>query len=85
MLIIEKIGAKRYPSFKTISEYLFDHGFEISHRTIQRDIEQIRFEFGLDIVYNRSRNGYYIDTETSIDIDNFLRFLGIVNTAELLA
>jgi predicted DNA-binding transcriptional regulator YafY len=83
-LIIEKIGRKQYPSFEIIKDYLFEHGFEISTRTIQRDIEQIRFEFGIEIKYDRNRNGYFIDTETSINPDSFLRFLEIVNTAELL-
>lgn len=83
-LIIEKIGRNQYPSFEIIRDYLYDHGFEISARTIQRDIEQIRFEFGVEIKYDRTRNGYYIDTETGINTDTFLRFLEIVNTAELL-
>lgn len=83
-LVIDKIGRNQYPSFENIKAYLFSHGFEISSRTIQRDIEQIRFEFGLNIKYNRVRNGYYIDTASSINIDAFLRFLEIVDTAELL-
>jgi predicted DNA-binding transcriptional regulator YafY len=83
-LIIEKIGRNQHPSFDIIKNYLFEHGFEVSARTIQRDIEQIRFEFGIEIKYNRTRNGYFIDTETSTNIDSFLRFFEIVNTAELL-
>jgi predicted DNA-binding transcriptional regulator YafY len=83
-LIIEKIGRNQYPSFEIIKDYLFEHGFEVSARTIQRDIEQIRFEFGTEIKYDRNRNGYFIDAETSINTDSFLRFLEIVNTAELL-
>jgi predicted DNA-binding transcriptional regulator YafY len=83
-LIIEKIGRNQYPRFEIIKDYLFEHGFEVSTRTIQRDIEQIRFEFGIEIKYDRPRNGYFIDTETSINPDSFLRFLEIVNTAELL-
>lgn len=82
-LIIEKIRRNHYPSFETIKNFLFDHGFEVSARTIQRDIEQIRFEFGIEIKYERTKNGYFIDTEASISIDSFLRFLEIVNTAEL--
>src|SRR5690606_34609502 len=64
--------------------FLLEHSFEVSARTIQRDIEQIRFEFGIEIVYDRTRNGYYIDTETNFNNHSFLRFLEIVNTAELL-
>jgi predicted DNA-binding transcriptional regulator YafY len=83
-LIIEKISRRQFPSFRELKDFLIDHGFEISTRTLQRDIEQIRFEFGLEIQYERSRNGYYIDEDLSLDIDGFLRFLEIVNTAELL-
>jgi predicted DNA-binding transcriptional regulator YafY len=83
-LIIEKIGKNQYPSFEIIKDFLLEHSFEVSARTIQRDIEQIRFEFGIEIVYDRNRNGYYINTETNFNNDSFLRFLEIVNTAELL-
>jgi predicted DNA-binding transcriptional regulator YafY len=83
-LIIEKIGRNQFPSFEMVRDYLFEHGFEISTRTIQRDLEQIRVEFGLEVRYDRTRNGYFIDTEKSINTDSFLRFLEIVTTAELL-
>jgi predicted DNA-binding transcriptional regulator YafY len=84
-LIIEKINRGQYPSFEIIKDHLFEHGFEISARTIQRDIEQIRFEFGIEIVYDRLKNGYFIDLENSLNIESFFRFLEIVNTAELLS
>ena len=83
-LIIEKIKRNQYPSFDEIKKHLFDVGFEISNRTIQRDIEQIRFEFGIEIIYDRFKNGYFIDYENSINIESFFKFLEIVNTAELL-
>lgn len=83
-LEIEKIKSNLIPSFEEIKDYLHDFGFEISDRTLQRDIEQIRFEFGVDIQYNRDKNGYYIDYKNSINIESFFRFLEIVNTAELL-
>lgn len=83
-LEIEIIKRGQLPSFDEIKNYLFDHGFEIGARTIQRDFEQIRFEFGIEIKYSRGQNGYYIDYENSINIESFFRFLEIVNTAELL-
>jgi len=84
-LILEKTSKKHYPSFERIKDYLFDHGFEISSRTIQRDIEQIRNEFGISILYHRDKNGYYVEEDSSINFDRFLRFLGLMNTADLLA
>jgi predicted DNA-binding transcriptional regulator YafY len=83
-LIIEKIGRKSYPSFEDIRNYMHSHGFELSERTIQRDLEQIRNDFGVDILYDRQRNGYYIDDYAGFNMNNFLRFLEIANTAELI-
>ena len=83
-LEIEKIRRGQFPSFQEIKDYLFNHGFEIGDRTIQRDIEQIRFEFGIEIKYERDKNGYFIDHENSLNLESFFSFLEIVNTAELL-
>lgn len=83
-LIIEKINRSHYPSFGEIESYLQDCGFELSKRTIERDIEAIRNEFALEITFDRQKDGYYIDLDKSINIESFLRFLEIVNTAELL-
>jgi len=83
-LEIEKIRGGKFPSFKEIGDYLKSHGFEHGDRTIQRDIEQIRIEFDLEIKYDRKNNGYFIDYEKSVDTESFFRFLEIVNTAEIL-
>lgn len=83
-LIIEKINFGQFPSFSTIQEYLEEFGFSISKRTIERDFEAIRNEFGLEITYDRFKEGYFIDEEKSINIESFIRFLEIVNTAEML-
>jgi predicted DNA-binding transcriptional regulator YafY len=83
-LIIEKIQSGNHPSFNEIKDYLMDHGFEISIRTLQRDIEQIRVEFGAEIKYDRLKNGYFLDLKESADLDSFFRLLEVVTTASLL-
>jgi predicted DNA-binding transcriptional regulator YafY len=83
-LIIEKIGRNLYPSFEDIKQFMHDHGFELSNRTIQRDLEQIRDDFGIDILYDRHRNGYFIDNYAGTSMDKLLRFFEIANTAELI-
>lgn len=83
-LEIEIIRKSKLPSFAKIKEHLIKHSFEISDRTLQRDIEQIRNEFGIEIEFNREENGYFINEERSINLESFLRFLEIVNTAVLL-
>lgn len=84
-LEIEKIRGGSFPSFKEIKDYLQVRGFELGDRTIQRDIEQIRIEFDVEISYNRKKNGYFIDYEKSINTESFFRFLEIINTAEILS
>lgn len=84
-LIIEKLARKNYPTFSMIKEFLFDHGFELSDRTIQRDIEQIRYDFGIEITFDNNTKGYYIDEENSMSTEGFIRFLEIANTADLLS
>lgn len=83
-LIIEKVSREDFPSKKQILDYLDFHGFEISDRTLSRDIAAIRLEFHTEITYHSGKDGYFIDYDNSIDIDGFMRFLEIVNTAELL-
>lgn len=84
-LIIEIIAKKNYPSFAMIKQFLFEHGFELSDRTIQRDIEQIRYDFGIEITFDNNARGYYIDEENSMSTEGFIRFLEIAGTADLLS
>jgi predicted DNA-binding transcriptional regulator YafY len=83
-LILQKVGSNQFPSLREIQDYLEEEGFTISTRTTQRDLEAIRNEFGVEITYNNHKNGYFIDEKNSVNIPSFLRFLEIVNTAELL-
>src|SRR6187551_647642 len=83
-LIVEKIREGRNTSFKSISKHLNNHDIEISERTLQRDIAQIRSDFGVDILYDQSINGYTIDETTSTNLPSFYRFLELTLTTELL-
>ena len=84
--IIEKLKSKAFTSFEEINETLAGHDIEITKRTLQRDLQTIRNEFLIEIPYDRKQNGYYIDYEESLseDIESFVHFLEIVNTADLL-
>ena len=84
-LIIEKIKEGQYPSRKEIEDYLLRNGHHVESRTIDDDFNNIRTKYGIEIQYNRSKNGYSINIEDSIeDINSFIRFLEIVNTADIL-
>ncbi len=60
LLILEHV--KHTPTFAQLQEHLHQHGFELSTRTLQRDIEQIRVELGLEIGYDRIHNTYHLPT-----------------------
>jgi hypothetical protein len=83
-LILEKVQAQDHPTFQSISRFLENNSFEVSARTIQRDIDHLRLDFGVDIVYDRSRNGYYIDAAQSQGLHSLLGFLQLANEAQIV-
>lgn len=58
LFIDHQIRAGRYPSTEQISEI-----FEVTRRTIQRDIEFMRERLSAPIAYDRRRKGYYYTEE----------------------
>jgi len=83
-LIIEKVNRNDFTSAKELKDYLCDQDFEISDRTLQRDIEKLRFEFDVNLAYNRSRNGYIIDEASQKGADKFLRFAQSAHTMRMI-
>ncbi len=76
-LIINKV--KRCPStFDEISEYLIReseiqaYDYMISKRTFQRDLNDIRSIYNIDIRYDYNRRVYYIDLDQSSEINERL-------------
>jgi len=83
-LIIEKLQEGKNASFRSIAKHLNANDVEISERTLQRDIAQIRADFGVDIIYDKPANGYRIDETSSTNLPSFYRFLELTLTTELL-
>lgn len=83
-IIIEKLQRKTFPSAQVILHTLHEEGLKVSERSLVRDITAIRNEFGIDIQYDKARNGYFVNHENTINFESFVRFLEIVNTGDLL-
>lgn len=83
-LIIEKLSRNGNASLAEIKSYLYERGFSIAARTLQRDIEKLRFEFDVMIIYNRSRKGYYIDEASQKGAEKFLRFAQTAHATQLI-
>jgi predicted DNA-binding transcriptional regulator YafY len=88
-LVIKKL--RRNPStFDEISDYLKresefqDYNFNISKRTFQRDLEDIRSLFSIDIQYDFSRKVYYINDELESDMNmRILEAFDMLNSLNL--
>ncbi len=55
-LIVSLVRQNQRPSLAEILDMLHSEGFEISKRTLDRDIEDIRNEFGIELVCKHSVN-----------------------------
>lgn len=86
LLIIQKLKAKPYASFREIQDYM-KRQFEflqmqddtlsvggLSKRTFQKDIREISNLFGVDIEYSRSEKGYFI-SQNEAEQMNFQRMI----------
>jgi predicted DNA-binding transcriptional regulator YafY len=58
LIILER--ARERPTLAELKAHLEGHGFKLSTRTLQRDIEQIRADLGLELVYDRPSNTYHL-------------------------
>ena len=98
--IVKQIQATPYCTFEDLNKsvlrllnnlLVFDNDLEIgfSKRTLQRDIREIKNIFRIEIVYSKSRNGYYIE-QTLCEQSNLafremlgtMSFLDALNLAE---
>ncbi|HEA29705.1 MAG TPA: WYL domain-containing protein [Leeuwenhoekiella sp.] len=48
---------------------------QITIRTLERDIKNLRERFYLEINYNRAENGYFLDPEFQHDVNEWIRFM----------
>ena len=83
--IIQYINDKVYPSKEQILLFLESNDLNVSMRTFERDLKNIRTDFGIEITYEKSHNGYFIDEEESTDIESFFKFLELVTLTEVFS
>src|SRR6476659_7787669 len=83
-LILEKLRYNSYPSFEELRDFLHEQGFEISKRTLQRDIDAIRNEFSVSVLFERSRPGYYIDANDSPGYGKLLKLIRLQSEAQMV-
>jgi predicted DNA-binding transcriptional regulator YafY len=79
-LILEKLSRQKSASLQELKVFLEAHDLGKSERSIARYIEQMRHEFGLDIVYDASNKGYVFDKSNDFEVDLFLNFVQLAQS-----
>lgn len=72
------------PSKQQIMDKLCSEDLDVSDRTLDRNLEGIRDEFGIEIRYDKSRRGYFIDRQQSTNLEYMLRFCEMSVSAQVI-
>ena len=90
--IIKKLRRAKEATFKEIISYLKkesdfeDRPFRMSNRTFQRDLNEIRSLFKIDIQYNFSTKVYYIADDQQSDLNNrMLESIDTINSLKIVS
>ncbi len=74
-----------YPAKPRLCEHLRDHDFEqVSNSTIERDLRDIRADYGIGIAYHRQQRGYFLDVADDENLDDFRAFVWLLERRERL-
>lgn len=90
LTIIKKLRNKRLSTFDEIRDHLYDqeeitgYKLDISQRTFQRDLNDIRTLFNIDIKFDRIKGVYYISEDEESDLNNrMLEAFDLFNTINM--
>ena len=83
--VIQFINDEKYASKERILDFLTDKDFSVSPRTLERDFEKIKTDFGIELSYDKQHNGYYIDKEKSVRVESFFKFLELVTLTDVFS
>jgi hypothetical protein len=80
-LILEKLSRQNSTSLQELNAFLVSHDLGKSDRSIARYIEQMRHEFGLEIIYDAANKGYVFNKSSDFEVDLFLNFVQLVQSS----
>lgn len=82
--ILKIVHLKKYPSLEEIMDYLEQKDIQPTERTIQRDLKTLRDLCHINIVYSRSKNGYYLDEDSQFDFLEWMNVFELFNTSRII-
>jgi len=83
--VIQFIYDLKYASKEHILDFLAEKDFNVSARTLERDFEKIKSDFGIELSYDKQQNGYYIDKDKSVKVASFFKFLELVTLTDVFS
>ena len=92
LTIVKKIRKSGEATFSEINDYLIqesefhDRSFSVSNRTFQRDVNEIRELFKIDIRFDFSKGVYYIAEDQQSDLNNrMLESIDTINSLKMVS
>ncbi|MCL4281829.1 MAG: WYL domain-containing protein [Flavobacteriales bacterium] len=73
LLLLERL--QHAPSLNDLLDHMQEHGFRLSSRTLQRDLNDLRDEFGAQVIYDRTTNTYAVAEDLVADMPGLLQLL----------
>lgn len=70
---------------KDLLAYLETEDFKLSERTLDRRIEELRYDFDLSIPYNAKKNCYELNEEDVLGLSGIMKYFELGTTANMLA
>ena len=64
LILIEKCSNGLFPSKDTLLQSIEIDDKQISYKTLERRLLELKTEFGIEIKYNRVKKGYYVIEQT---------------------
>ena len=84
-LLLAYLKRNPYKTKNEILDYFEDNDKGFNERTLYRLNETLARDFGIEIVFDYTNNGYFFDEENSSNPESFLSLLEILATAELFS
>jgi len=84
MIILDAIKHRK-PSALNLLNLLQEAGFELSNRTLQRRLEELRTEFDIEVSYQMEGNFYHIEDEKVLyAVNNLIRLFESTQLSDFL-
>lgn len=81
--ILQLIEKQKFPTISEMLNNISEAGIKISDRQLKRDLESLRYEFGVDIQYSFGKRGYFVQNE-DLTFPYFLKLLEFSQSIDLL-